>query len=298
MAESAPIWAQLSDEEHELQYNPQRACPDFARFRAARDPENTAALATLEREADVAYGDHPRRRLDIYPAPAHGGRSPVHIYFHGGYWRTQDKENFAFIAGALVPLGVTTVIANYELCPGSTLDGVIASALSAVRWTAREIAGYGGDPAALTLSGHSAGAHIGASVIAHDWAAEGLDGDILKGATLVSGMFDPRPAMRTTVNAQIGLTEELAARHNLEAKTPMVRCPVTLVAGGDEPWHWVDQTFRYYHHLRRHGLSPACHVPAGVNHFNIIDGYMDAKSDVARAVRSHLGPFLSERAGA
>ena len=23
------------------------------------------------------------------------------------------------------------------------------------------------------------------------------------------------------------------------------------VAGGREPWHWIDQSFRYAHHLRR-----------------------------------------------
>lgn len=295
MPDNAPIWSGLSAEEHEFQYNPQHACPDFARYRAARDPANAAALETLKRIADVPYGDHPRRRLDIYPA-RDGTRCPVHIYFHGGYWRAQSKENFAFVAGALVPLGVTTVVPNYELCPGSTLDGVIDSALAAVRWTLRHIAEHGGDPEAVTLSGHSAGAHIGASVIAHDWASEGLGAEILKGATLVSGMFDPRPAMRTSVNAEIRLTEELAERHNLETCPPKVCCPVAIVPGGAEPWHWVDQSFRYYNHLRRHGYTPALHVPPEANHFNIIDGYMDEASDVGRSVRAHLAPLLARAA--
>lgn len=291
MPESAPIWAGLSAEEHEFQYNPQRACPEFARFREARQPANDAALASLHRVADVPYGDHPRRRLDIYPARPAGPGTPVHIYFHGGYWRAQDKAGFAFIAGALVPLGITTVVANYELCPDATLDGVIDSALAAVRWTARNIARHGGDPEAITLSGHSAGAHIGAEVIAHDWTAEGFGDDLLKGATLISGIFDPTPAMRTTVNAEIRLTEEIAARRNVEVRPPHLRCPVALLVGGREPPHWVDQTFRYYHHLRRHGFTPEVHVPPRANHFDIIDGYINASSDVRRCVASHAVPL-------
>ena len=73
---------------------------------------------------------------------------------------------------------------------------------------------YGGDPHRLTLSGHSAGAHLCAMALTHDWTAVGLPGDVIKGAVPISGIFDPEPAMHTTVNAEIGLTEEIARRNN------------------------------------------------------------------------------------
>ena len=67
------------------------------------------------------------------------------------------------------------------------------------------------------------------------------------------------------------------------------QCPVWVVAGGLEPWHWIDQSFRYAHHLRRHGGDPGVVVSPGFHHFDIIDQYMDPASDVMRAVRAVAG---------
>jgi arylformamidase len=64
---SAP-WQALADEECEARYNPQRAVPNFSDYGARRRPANEAALASPGRRADVRHGDHPLRRLDIYPA--------------------------------------------------------------------------------------------------------------------------------------------------------------------------------------------------------------------------------------
>lgn len=276
----------LSDEDYETHFNPQRAFPNFKDYQALRAPANAAARTNLKRHADIAYGDHPLRKLDIYPASV-DGPAPVHMFFHGGYWRAQDKENFAFIAGALVARGITAVIVNYELCPASTLDGVAGSAIEAADWTLRHIADYGGDPARTSMSGHSAGAHLCAEILAVDWRARGLDPASFIGAVLISGIFDPAAAIRTSVNAELNLTPEIAARRNVEARPPHVACPVTIFVGGLEPWRWIDLSFRYSHHLRRHGQDPAVHVLPGWNHFDIIQHYLQEGSPILTSVLRH-----------
>lgn len=282
-ASNAP---RLSDDEHELHYNPQRAFPNFKDYQALRAPANAAARAGLKRHADISYGDHPLRKLDVYPASV-DGRAPVHMFFHGGYWRAQDKENFAFIAGALVARGITAVIVNYELCPASTLDGVAESAIAAAEWTLRNIAAYGGDPSRISMSGHSAGAHLCAEILAVDWRARGLDPASFSGAVLISGIFDPEPAVRTSVNAELQLTPDICARRNVEARTPHVACPVSIIVGGLEPWRWIELSFRYSHHLRRHGQDPEVHVLPGWNHFDIIQQYLQEGSPVLSCVLRH-----------
>jgi arylformamidase len=285
-----PLWASLTPEEHEFQYTPQRAFPNFADHQAERAPANAAARTNLKSHRDVAYGDHPLRRVDIYPAADAARPAPVHVFFHGGYWRAQDKENFAFVARELVTQGITTVIANYELCPASTLDGVVDSALAAIEWTCRSIADYGGDPQCISLSGHSAGAHLCAEALATNWRARGIDSVSFRGAVLISGIFDPEPTIRTTVNAQLNLDRDIAARHNVEVRPPLVDCPVWIFAGGREPWHWLDQSYRYAHHLHRHGRDPEVHVLPGWNHFDIIAQYMDEASPILRAtLKAALG---------
>ena len=287
MKQAQPIWEGLSQQEHEFHYNPQFAVPDFAVYRARREAPNQAALTGLKRFADQAYGPHRLDTVDIYPAARPD--APVHLYYHGGYWRAQDKSNFAFLAAPLTAAGICTVVVNYPLCPAVTLDGVVGSALEAIAWTAREIQRFGGDPSQITLSGHSAGAHLCAAALATDWSARGLPSNLIRGAVLISGIYDPAPAVRTSVNAELNLTPELIARHDYEAHPPKVQCPTWVIAGGLEPWQFIDQSFRYAHHLHRHGGDPGVIVSPGYNHFDIIDQYMAPESDVMRSVMGMIG---------
>jgi len=287
-----PLWQNLTPAEHEYQYNPQHTFPDFASSRARREPFNAKALQCLERQADIPYGEHPLRTLDIYPGRASGAAcdhhsAPVHIFLHGGYWRAQDKNNFAFVAGTLVPLGITTVIMNYELCPASDLDAVVDSAVAGFDWLLEHISDYAADASCISLSGHSAGAHLGAAIIAQ--SAYAGRPNILNGALLSCGLYNPAPAALTSVNQQLQLTAAQIARHDFETKIPMLRPDVTLMAGSREPWQWVDQSFRYYHWLRRHGLEPTLELIHGRDHFDILDEYLDVHSSTVRTIMRHCG---------
>lgn len=270
-----------SDEAHEAAFNPQRSVPDFQEASRRRAPLNEAALALPNRIPDLAFGPGPLHRLDLY-RPEGTGPFPVHGFLHGGYWRAQDKQNFAFIAPQLLRRGIMVAVLNYDLCPAVTLDGTVASALDGIAWLARNIAAHGGDPARLSLSGHSAGAHLAAAALATDWPSRGIAADVIKGALLISGIYDPLPAMRTTVNAEIRLTPEIAARQNYEALPPRLSCPAWVVAGGEEPAPWIDQSVRYAHHLRRHGLRPGLMVVPDHHHFDILDQYAEPDSDLSR----------------
>ena len=282
MVERAPIWAGLTPEEHEYQYNPQKSVPNFAALRAQRDAPNAAARARLKSHLDIAFGEHALDTLDVFPAAR--DKAPVHVFIHGGYWRAQDKQNFAFLAEPLVARGICTVIINYALCPAVTLDGVVDSAQRGFEWVVRNIARFGGDPERISLSGHSAGAHLGSAIMATDWAARGIAADCLKAAVLISGIYDPSPAQHTSVNAEIRLTPEVIARHNYEKHPPRRLCPTWIIAGGREPWQFIDQSFRYAHHLRRCGGDPAVIVSPGFNHFDILDQYLDETSELMRAI--------------
>ena len=276
----------MDQDAHEFHYNPQHAFPDFASHRARRAPANEAALAALRREADIPYGKHPRHRLDLYPAERPG--APIHIFFHGGYWLANSKDGFAFVAAALVRRGFAVVVPNYELCPDSTLDGVVGSAIAAVEWVTRQGGRIGADPNAISLSGHSAGAHLCAAVLAHDWTGIGLSQGFLRGATLISGIYDPAPAIRTTINEDLRLDTATAARHDYERAPVRADAGVHLFAGGREPWRWIDGTFRYAHHLRRSGGDPEVHVLPGYDHFKILDEYMAEDGPVLRAIARYV----------
>ncbi len=274
-------------EGYERHYNPRSAVPDFAETAARRAPLNARALAERRSAADVPYGPHPRHRLDIYRAVA-DGRAPVHLFFHGGYWRSGDKENVAFIGASLAEQGITAVIPNYELCPASDLGQVVRSARAAFAWVAAHVGSYGGDPGRITLSGHSAGAHLCAAILCADEADKPASAAVL-GVTFLSGAFDPTPAVYARVNAEIGLTVEAAARHNMERRVPRAACPSRLFVGGDEPAGWIALSARYDAHLRANGLTSSFEILPGHHHFDITDLYQRADGPVCRGIREQAG---------
>jgi arylformamidase len=222
--------------------------------------------------------------LDIYPPKSTTQPAPVHVFIHGGYWRSREKEDFAFIGASLASSGLLSVIINYPLCPQVTLDEVVAGTCDAFDWVRRNIAAHGGNPDRITLSGHSAGGHLGAAILAQDWRARGLSSTPLKGAVLVSGIYDPAPTQHISVNAEIGITPELAERHNYAVIPPKLRCPVHVIVGGDEPEGWIAQSASYADHIKAAGLPTEYTISAKENHFSIQDQYRDPKSDVFSAI--------------
>ena len=86
-------WRKLKPEELEIAYNPQKSVKNFADFQKHRNDASKKLRDINNMHLDISYGSHDQK-VDILSEK----NSPVHIFFHGGYWRTQDKKNFAFIA--------------------------------------------------------------------------------------------------------------------------------------------------------------------------------------------------------
>ena len=85
---------------------------------------------------------------------------------------------------------------------------------------------FGGDSNRLYLTSHSSGSHLGGCVVTHDWRKENLPLDILKGATLGSGMYDLKPVRLSKRSKYVKFTDEMeealepAAAHRQAATRP------------------------------------------------------------------------------
>lgn len=139
-----------------------------ARRDASRQPaEHPPALPPGTRTIrDVAYGDDPRQRYDVY-LPAQPPHAPVIVFVHGGGWANGNKDNAGVVenkAAYWLPEGVVLVSVNYRLRPDTApLDQArdVARALADVQ---RRAPSWNADPANVLLMGHSAGAHLAALV--------------------------------------------------------------------------------------------------------------------------------------
>jgi len=111
-----------------------------------------------QRIVDEAYGDDSRQRLDVF-LPASAGRWPVVMFFFGGSWNGGSRETYRFVGEALAARGCLVVIPDYRVYPQVRYPAFLEDCAAATGWTMRNLERFGGDPARLILSGHSAGAY-------------------------------------------------------------------------------------------------------------------------------------------
>lgn len=118
----------------------------------------------VEMGKDIAYGDGPRHKLDIYAPKADASKdqnepAPVVVFFYGGAWKQGTKADYPFVGHALAARGFVTVVPDYRLVPETEYPGFLNDNAQAIKWVEDNIATFGGDPGRVFLAGHSAGAY-------------------------------------------------------------------------------------------------------------------------------------------
>lgn len=116
---------------------------------------------------DIAYGNDPKQRLDVYSARGDGKADcPVVIWVHGGGWRHGDKDNRSgtTLCKTWASAGIVAVNLNYRLTPDVVHPAHTQDVAAGIAWVHANIARHGGDPRKIYLLGHSAGAHLVALV--------------------------------------------------------------------------------------------------------------------------------------
>ncbi|MBK6862913.1 MAG: alpha/beta hydrolase [Ideonella sp.] len=137
-----------------------------ARQAAEGGPAGYASPFTLPQgvvaERDVAYGDDPAQKLDVY-RPSNAVAAPILFMAHGGGWKRGDKAAQGVVKNKVTywsGKGYILVSVDYRVLPKARpLDQAddIAKALAFVQAKAKA---WGGDPSQMLLMGHSAGAHL------------------------------------------------------------------------------------------------------------------------------------------
>ncbi len=164
--------------------------------------------------AGVAYGEDPAQRLDIQVPEGEGPR-PLVVYVHGGGWRRGGRDEVHGMPEMFADAGIAFASVDYRLSPPLS-DTPAPGRLrhpNHVRDVARALAWLHGhaedlcvDPAAITVMGHSAGAHLATLVSvdpSHMRAAGASVADLRCAISLDSEGYDiPRELAETTDEEQ------------------------------------------------------------------------------------------------
>ncbi|MCH7864062.1 MAG: alpha/beta hydrolase, partial [Proteobacteria bacterium] len=267
----------------DAQYNNRARVPEHVEIHTGWETEGEAVLAEFDTRLDVAYGPGPEETLDVY-LPKNAEGAPIHIFIHGGYWFSRHKDDFRFLARGLVPAGAVLVIVNYALVPQVNLDELVRQCRAAVAWTHGNAATFGGDRERIFVSGHSAGGHLTAMMMATDWPAfgDGLPPDLVKGGCAISGIYDLEPIRLTFMQETLGFTPEQVARNSPLSLSPATEAPLIITVGGDESEEFLRQSEELN---AAWGSRTQCDltVLSGVNHFTILAAFADPGNALTRA---------------
>lgn len=279
---SDSVYKGFSKDELEYHYNPQLSVPDHPQLAEARRTKSQLARESLQAWLNVPYGNSPRQVLDIFPADS--SLAPVLLFIHGGYWRGGSKDDNCGFAPIFVQNGVTVVLIEHDLCPTVTVTDIVRQTRSAISWTYRNINRYNGNPSKLYISGHSAGGHLAAMALTHDWEQEGLPRNLIKGAIVMSGVMDLDMVMHVSVNEEIRMTPEIARANNPLLHPPLAGCPVLVAAGGAEPDGWKQMSKDYFQFCQKRGVQCDYLEIPGANHYTMSNHLADATSGLNRAM--------------
>ena len=264
----------------DAQFNLGAAVPDRLGYLARRDTLSLWAYKSYPVRRDLAYGPHPRQRVDVFPS---GPGAPLLIFIHGGYWRSSDKESFAFIAPAFVEAGIAVALVEYALCPTVTLPTLCNQVRDAVVWLAQNSRELGIEDGPFVVSGHSAGGHLAVWLSGLDWTESGLTGSPIRGAVSISGLFDLEPIRLSYLNEDLRLDAETARRFSPVHQLPVAAAPVVFCVGGHETEEFRRQQADVVAAWTGAGLTCSVIDMPDQNHFDIIEALGDPGTPLHRA---------------
>ena len=288
----APLYRQFTEASQiDAEYNAAAALPDAGVYTRRYAQRALDARTRLACKIDVPYGPTLDETLDIFPADRPG--APVFVFLHGGYWRAFSSKEFSGVALGLQPLGITTVVVNYSLCPKVTIDEITRQARAAVAWTLRHVGAHGGDASRVAVGGHSAGGHLSAMCLQARWHDDyGLPADPLRAAVLVSGVYDIAPLRHSYLQPQIRLDDGLVARNSPLFAVRACATPILVTYGGAESAEFARQSNTFHDAWQHTGNRSTLLALAGANHFSAIDGFESRDSALCRwlAAALHASP--------
>ena len=262
------------------QYNNRARVPDHAAILSSWSQASRLVLARGSGQLDVPYGEGPGETLDIFPSQpgaGSGGAAPVMMFIHGGYWRSLDKSDHAFVAPVFNAAGALVVVPNYALCPAVSVEHITLQMAKAVLWVWRHATRLGADPSRIMLAGHSAGGHLAAMLLCCRW--KDLDPEatvqMVTGALSISGLFDMEPLRHTpSLQKDLQLTAGSVARLS-PAFFPRPKAGKLYVTVGLEESDEFLRQSRLIREVWGPTAVPVCETVPRANHFNVLAQLVD-----------------------
>jgi len=227
---------------------------------------------------DIAYGEHPRHRLDLY-VPHGVQRAPIIVFYYGGSWQYGSKNDYRFLGQAFAEKGFITAVVDYRLYPEVKFPAFVEDGARAFAHIHAHAAQWGGDPERVYVAGHSAGAYI-AMMVGGDpsyLASVGGNRSDVRGVIGIAGPYDFLPFTDDAIKAIFSTATDAETQPINHLTAPM---PPVFLATGERD---VDVDPRNSHRVEAKLISMGSEVIA---HRYVEAGHIGIILSLAQGFRS------------
>lgn len=229
---------------------------------------------------NIQYGvdDNDWQTLDVYqPTPStqtprlkDNVQRPVIMFLYGGGWTTGKKSQYYFAAAAFTRLGYVVAVPDYVKYPEGKFPQFINDGALSVKWVKDNIADYGGNPDEVFIVGHSAGAHLGALLLADPQYLnkQGLSAKDVKGFAGLAGpySFTPKRKPYTQVFAPASNYPQMNVVNFVDGDEP----PMLLAHGANDSTVEVGNLQRLAKVLEQHNVTHKTAIYDKMSHTKIL----------------------------
>jgi len=285
----ALVWLDMDQRALDNAYDQEVYAPNRAQVverRLANSERTRSILGAPER---VSYGPSEIEKLDIFRTAR--PNAPINIFIHGGAWRRNKAADYAVLAELFVRAGAHSVIVdfiNVEEAEGS-LFPMAEQVRRAIGWVYRNGSRFGGDPNRLYLSAHSSGSQLGGCMVTSEWRAHDLPADLIKGALLLSGMYDLKPVRLSKRSLYVKFTDEMEQALSAQRHIDKLNTPLVLGYGTYETPEFQRQTRDFFAAVQAAGKPAQLIVGQGYNHFEFLETLASPYGLAGRAVLQQMG---------
>ncbi len=266
------VWMNLDQAELDAAYDQSLYAPMIGQILkryASSSAETRSRLGTPKR---FSYGPTAAEGLDVFPAKT--ANAPIFIFIHGGAWLRGEAKDYAFPAELFVGAGVNYVALDFIAIAAAQGDlGVMAQQVrSAIAWTYKNAASFGGDPNRLYIGGHSSGGHLCGVALVTDWQKDfGLPADFVKGGLCMSGMFDLKAVRLSKRSSYVKFTDEIEQAMSAQRHIDKLRAPITLTYGTYETPEFQRHSRDFAGAVKAAGKPVELIEVANHNHFEMME---------------------------
>jgi arylformamidase len=283
-----PVFLDMDQQALDDAYDQEVYAPNRAVVVGRRHAASERARKRIGNPKRVAYGPTEIEALDIFDCGIRN--APINIFVHGGAWRRNKAADYALNAELLIRAGAHSVILDFINVDeaGGDLFPMYDQVRRGIAWVTRNAESFGGDRNRIFLSAHSSGSHLAGCVLTRGWREESLPPDIVKGAVLLSGMYDLKPVRLSKRGAYVKFTDEMEDALSTQRHLARINCPVIVAHGTYETPEFQRQARDFAAAMKAAGKPVTLVVGEGYNHFEMPETLGNPYGVLGRAVLEQM----------